>query len=293
MNAGGRADYFEYIDQGLTISPRFGISYKIFPNTSLNASAGIFYQAPSQIILAINENNKNLNNIRVNQYIIGVEHFLNSELLFNIEAYVKQYSDYPVSISDPYSVFINYGTLFGTSYLTEAISAGSGVFRGLDISLIKKSGSYGLFGSLAISLSSSDFHTAIPVTFPLNFDYGKQMTLVAGYQFYNDWTVGIRMKAAGGKPYTPFNESESRKFRLGLYDMNKFYSERLPSYQNVDLRIDKKIYFNSVTFSAYLEIQNLLNRQNVYDYSWSYWHNLQEVNYNWEILPIIGMNVKF
>ncbi|MEO8664543.1 MAG: TonB-dependent receptor plug domain-containing protein [Ignavibacteria bacterium] len=293
INAGARADIFNYLDEKVTVAPRLGLSYRLFPNTTLNASAGIFFQTPSLIILAASDANKNLKSIRAAQFVLGIEHFFRQDILFKMEAYTKEYSNYPVSIYDPYSIYINYGTFFGTSFLDRATSIGEGTYKGLDISLIKKLNRTGLYGSLAISFSNSKFRAAKNVTFPLDFDYGKQLTLVAGYQLKDDWLFGIRMKFSDGRPYTPFDTYISESANRGLYDMTKFYSARMPAYSRIDARIDKKFRFNAFNLVLYVEVQNLMNKDNVYEYYWNRNSNSVDVNYDWEILPVIGISAKF
>ncbi len=61
----------------------------------------------------------------------------------------------------------------------------------------------------------------------------------------------------------------------------------------MDLRIDRKFYFNSFNLITYIEVQNLFNRSNVYEYYWKYSSNSPAVNYDWQILPVFGVSAQF
>ena len=293
VNTGIRYDYFEYINNKSTFSPRIGMSYKFSPKNVLNASAGIYYQTPSLIILLGSENNKYLKSIRVNQFVVGFDHLFKHDFMMSIEAFTKEYSDYPVSTFDPYSIYINYGTYFGTSFLDEAVSAGEGYYRGVDISLVKKLNINGFYGSLNISLSTSRFTSANGISQRLSFDNGKQFALIGGYQLNHDWIFGLRIKYAGGRPYTPFDTFNSTLLRRGLIDKNNFDLDRQPEYFRVDARIDKIFKFSNTSLVTYVEVQNLLNRKNLYEYYWNGIDNVMGRYNHWAILPVIGISFQF
>ncbi|MEO6695458.1 MAG: TonB-dependent receptor plug domain-containing protein [Ignavibacteria bacterium] len=293
INSGVRYDYFEYINNKSTFSPRIGLSYKLSPKNVINASAGIYHQTPSLIILIGSDKNKNLKSIRADQFVVGFDHLFAHDFLMSVEAFTKQYSDYPASTYDPYSIYINYGTYFGTSFLDEAISAGKGYYRGIDISFVKKLNVSGFYGSLNISLSTSRFTSANGVSQRLTFDNGKQFALIGGYQLKDDWIFGLRVKYAGGRPYTQFDKFNSEILRRGLIDKSRFDLDRQPEYFRVDLRIDKIFKFSKASLVTYIEVQNLLNRKNLYEYYWDNLNNNIQSYNHWAILPVIGLSFQF
>jgi len=293
INTGVRYDYFEYINDKSTFSPRIGLSYMFSPKNVLNASAGIYYQTPSMIMLLGSEKNKDLKSFRANQFVIGFDHLFKHDFMMSLEAFTKEYSDYPVSTYDPYSIYINYGTYFGTSFLDEAVSAGKGYYRGVDISFVKKLNVNGFYGSLNLSLSTSRFTSANGVSQRLSFDNGKQFAIISGYQLNNEWIFGLRIKYADGRPYTPFDTFNSTLLRRGLIDKNNFDLDRQPEYFRVDLRIDKIFKYSNASLVTYVEVQNLFNRKNLYEYYWNGNDNVVERYNHWAILPVIGISAQF
>ena len=293
LNTGARIDYFDYIRLKTYFSPRFGISYKILPSTSLNGSVGIFYQSPEYIWLATNSANKNLNSIRSNHYILGVEHLITPELNAVVEVYEKRYTGYPVSLDDPEYILINGGADYGLNLVGAATSAGYGYVRGLDISLQKKLTGNGIYGLINYSYSKSGFTALAGGERPAAFDPTNQFVVVLGYQVADDWLIGLKFKYAGGRPYTPFDVERSLQLGRGVYDMNNFNGARYPDYHRLDLRVDKKFYYKHATITGFFELQNVYNQQNIYGYFWNKAKNVVGTIYHWAFMPVGGCSVQF
>ncbi len=293
FNAGLRYDYLDFINNRSTIAPRLGLTYRLTQKTNLNASFGIFYQTPISLWLASNPANKNLNSIRADHYIVGLEHFFTPEIRTVLEVYEKRYNDYPVSVSDPRYILIDGGADFGPNIVGEATSAGKGYVRGLDFSIQKKLSGNGFYGTLTYSYSTSAFTALVGGEKPAAFDFGNQLTLVAGYQVANDWLFGLKFKLAGGRPYTPYDIEASRIAGRGVWDMSKFNDERYPIYHRLDIRMDKKFYFNKIALTTYIEFQNVYNRENIYGYFWNKAKNERGTIYQWAFMPVGGINVEF
>ena len=293
LNTGLRYDYFDFIRLKSTISPRLGLSYKITPVTSINAAYGIFYQTPEYIWLVSAPGNENLNSIRSDHYILGIEHFFASDLRATVEIYEKRYKDYPVWKDVPTYILIDGGSDFGPNLVGAAVSAGTGYIRGIDISLHKKLSVNGLYGMLNYSYSFSRFTALEGGAKPGAFDPQNQFTLIAGYQFKSDWLFGFKVKYAGGRPYTPIDIEASTQINRGVYATDDFNSARYPYYMRVDVRVDKKFNFKNSSIVAYIELQNLFNRDNIYSYFWNEGDNELGTIYQWAFFPVGGVSVQF
>jgi hypothetical protein len=269
------------------------LSYKLTGVTSLNATYGIFYQSPTYLWITSHPNNVNLNSIRSDHYILGIEHFFRSDLRATVEIYEKLYKDYPVWKDIPTYILIDGGADFGPNLVGEAVSAGRGYVRGLDISIHKKLSEYGLYGMINYSYSYSRFMALEGGEKPGVFDPTHQFTLISGYQFASDWLVGFKFKYAGGKPYTPIDENASRLVGRGVFATDDFNSERYPYYMRIDLRVDKKTNFKSATLIGYIELQNVLNRDNIYSYFWNEDKNELGTIYQWSFFVVGGVSIQF
>lgn len=293
INTGLRYDYFNYIRLKSAVSPRLGVSYKLTEATSISASYGIFYQSPQYLWITSHPNNWKLNNIRSEHYIAGIEHFFAKDLRATFELYQKNYKDYPVWKDIPYYILIDGGSDNGPNIVGEAVSAGTGYIRGIDFSLQKKLTETGLYGLINYSYSFSRFQALAGNEKPGDFDPGHQFTLIAGYQFKNDWLVGIKFKYAGGRPYTPFNIDSSAYYNRGIFSTADYNSSRYPYYMRFDVRVDKKININKISIVGYIEIQNLFNKDNIYNYFWNEEKNELGTIYQWAFFPVGGVSVQF
>lgn len=293
INTGLRYDYFDYIRLKGVVSPRLGVSYKLTDVTSLSAAYGIFYQSPQYLWITSHPNNWKLNSIRSEHYIAGIEHFFDKDWRATLEVYQKNYKDYPVWKDIPYFILIDGGADNGPNIVGEAVSAGTGYIRGIDFSIQKKLSQTGLYGLINYSYSFSKFKALAGNEKPGEFDPGHQFTLIAGYQFKNDWLVGIKFKYAGGRPYTPYNIDSSSYYHTGIYATTDFNSARYPYYMRFDVRVDKKININKISIVGYIEIQNLFNKDNIYSYFWNENKNQLGTIYQWAFFPVGGVSVQF
>jgi outer membrane receptor for ferrienterochelin and colicin len=293
VNAGARVDYFDYIRLKTYFSPRAGASLKLTPVTQINFATGIYYQSPEYIWLSSDPRNRNLNSISSTHFITGVEHYFAVDLKATIEVYYKEYKDYAVWKDIPTYILIDGGTDFGPNIVGEAVSAGKGIVKGVDITLQKKLSGSGLYGLLNYSYIHSEFSAIEGGIKPGAFDPGHQITLIAGFQFKNGWLIGGKLKYSGGRPYTPIDEEASLAVNRAVYATNDFNSSRYPYYMRVDLRLDKKFDFSKASLVAYLELQNVFDRENIYEYYWDDFERELGTVYQWAFFPVGGISVQF
>ncbi len=164
FNLGIRADIFTAINKSTSLSPRFSLSYKLSELTSLNFSTGIYHQSPSYIWLEAFESNKNLNMIKVDQFVIGFDHKISADAILKVEGFYKKYSDYPTSEIRPYLVLANTGAGFEGSEgnfssfgLEPLVDAGFGKARGIEFSIQKKLSDIPYYGIFSLTYSKSDY----------------------------------------------------------------------------------------------------------------------------------------
>lgn len=294
INTGIRLDYFSGINKKHIISPRFGISYSLFSSTTINFSTGQYFQSPEYIWLMADTRNKQLDYIQANHYVAGIEQLIMQDLRFTIEAYYKDYKKYPVSVLIPTYVLISGGAENGPNVLFgEAVSKGYGFSRGIDISFQKKLTGNGIYGMLNYSLSESKVTGLEGGEKPGSFDYRHNLTIIAGYQIANDWLIGIKFRYTTGRPYTPIDITASTIAGRQISDFSKFNTARYKDYSRFDLRIDKKWNLKNLSIVAYIELQNLFNRENVYEYFWNEYKNELGTIYQWAFLPVGGFSIQF
>lgn len=85
----------------------------------------------------------------------------------------------------------------------------------------------------------------------------------ATYDFPRHWSVGAKLSAIGGSPYTPYDVEKSSLVQAWdvtgrpYYDYDHFNSERLGAFAQLDVRVDKNFYFPKWSLGMYVDLQNV------------------------------------
>lgn len=256
------------------ISPRFSASYRLKSNLFATANAGIYYQKPPYTALGyrdeagvlINQEN-NIQFIRNAQLIAGLE-FIAPEKnrRFTMEAFYKKYSNYPSSVRNGIAL-ANLGADFGVIGNEPVISNADGRAYGLEF-LAQQRLFKNFYGIAALTLVRSEFTNPNTEGFvPSSWDNRFIVSLTAGKRFEKNWELGARWRFLGGTPYTPFDVEESSLIsnwdlrNQPILDYNQINAIRLPAFHQLDLRLDKKYFFDKWNLNWYVDIQNAYNFQ--------------------------------
>jgi len=289
FNFGIRYDYFDYIEKNGYLSPRASAQLNLVHDLYLNMSYGIFYQSPSYIWLVSNTGNQNLEDIRADHYIGGLEYIFMPDLKASVEVYYKKYNKYPVSTVRPYFILSNNGGNFENENnfgLEPLISDGTGYANGIEF-FIQKTFSNNYYFNLNLSIYRAKYTSLDNVERNSDFENRVLFTTFGGYQFNNGWTLGGKFRFVGGRPYTPINPID------GTQLVPEYNIARLPDYYSLDVRVEKKWSFSAWTLITYIDIQNITNRKNVSGYQWNEFTKTIDTNESIGVLPTIGINAMF
>lgn len=288
LTAGVRYDYIDIINKKNYVSPRTSLAVTITPKLSLNFAYGIFYQSPSYIWIIGSENNKELENIRADHYIAGIEYLFDESTRLTVEGYFKDYRNYPVSVNRPYLILAN-NSGFETQNsfgLEQLVSTGTGKAMGFEI-FLQKALTKSIYGQVSFSYSDVKYKAYDGVERRSDWDNRYVLNVSGGYKLGKSWEFSAKFRLAGGRPYTPIDPDN------GSIDYNYYNTEVLPVYQRLDIRAEKRFMFKAWTLTTYIDIQNIYNRQNIYQYEWNPFKREIEANKNLGILPTIGISAEF
>ncbi|WP_294676821.1 TonB-dependent receptor [uncultured Fluviicola sp.] len=269
ISAGVRSDINTFTTDGLnplsTLSPRLSAAYKITPKFELTGSAGVYYKIPTYTVLGYRNDtnqlvNKSLNYIRSTHYVFGGQFLPNEALRITLEGFYKLYSNYPVSISNGISL-ANQGQEFGAVGNEAVQSSGKGETYGFEVfvqqKLVKK-----LFYFVSYTYVRSRFSGIYGILIPSAWDNQHLLSGTMGYKFRKNWQIGAKYRLAGGVPYTPFNLTASQfaypTTGNGVLDYTSVNSQRLKTYSQLDLRIDKTWNFKATSLAFFIDVQNIL-----------------------------------
>lgn len=268
VSAGARADMNTFTKDGLnplrTISPRLSASYLFNDKWNVSASVGSYYKLPVYTMLGYKDANDELVNRDIKytnsiHYTVGTQFLPRNDLRFTLEAFYKDYRDYPVSLTNGIS-YANIGTDFAAVGSDNFSTVGRGRVYGMEFyvqqKLIKN-----LFYVASATVYKSEFSGVDGKFSPSTWDYGFVVSTTFSYKFKKNWDIGLKYRIAGGQPYTPFDVGASTASYLatgvGSYDYAQLNTQRLPFFQQLDLRVDKKFNFKKFSLNLFVDFQNI------------------------------------
>jgi len=153
----------------------------------------------------------------------------------------------------------------------------------------------GFFGWIAYTVSRSERkdHPDDPWRV-FQYDQTHILTIIGSYKFGRGYQVGIRFRYVTGNPYTPTVGS--------YYDVNSdayvpingpLYSARLGSFNQLDVRFDKKWTFQRWAMSMYIDIQNIYRASNPEGYAYNFDFSQRSAIAGLPFLPVLGIRGDF
>jgi outer membrane receptor for ferrienterochelin and colicin len=250
------------------ISPRLSASYALKEDNrwKVNASVGRYFKIPIYTMLGFQDNsgafiNKVNRYTQSDHYVIGLEFNPSPSSRFTLEAFNKNYSQYPVSILDGVSL-ANKGGGFEVLGNEPVSDLGSGKSSGFEL-LFQQKLSKNFYGILAYTYFKSEFSGTQNIKLPSVWDSRNLISFTGGYKLRKNWEVSVRYRYAGKTPYVPVDTEESlAAYPRIILDYNRLGEEKLTAFSQGDIRIDKKWNFKKLSFNFYLEIQNFLAQEN-------------------------------
>lgn len=271
VSFGIRADGNGFTDTGneiwRTLSPRISASYQIDNQErwTLNASAGRYFKIAPYTILGFQDQNGNFANqdadyIQSDHLVLGLEYLLNSSSRITVEGFYKKYRNYPVSVVDSVSL-ANLGGDFSVLGNEDVESVGLGRTYGAEL-LYQKKFTNNFYAILAYTLFWSEYTAFDEKEYlPSAWDSRNLITFTGGYKFGNNWEVSARVRYLGETPFAPVDEDETlANYPAIIKDYDQLGTVRLSSFNQTDLRVDKKWNFENWTFNIFIEIQNLFGQ---------------------------------
>ncbi len=278
--AGLRLQRDSWLDRDAA-EPRLGLEYSPTRDLTWSAGFGLHSQPPAAEESFDVIGNPKLAPIRSRHAVVGVSQRRAGGWSWRSEVYAKDFRGY--AVADP---VLNYrngarGTAQGLELLLKKDLASGGPRQGW--------GALTGFASLTLSRSRRTID-ATGEQFPFDADQPVIATVVANLPWNDRWSYGLKWSAHSGSPYTPvigtngtWPDGRVRPLFGGLN------SQRLPAYHRLDLRADRRF---TRDFSAYFELINAYNRQNVAGYSWNTTYTERETVQQLPIFFSFGLQLK-
>jgi Carboxypeptidase regulatory-like domain/TonB-dependent Receptor Plug Domain len=312
---GVRLDGFS-INKSLVVSPRISGAYSLTGNLDVTGALGVQYQQPDYSALATNPACPPR---RAITGIAGVEYYLSAfGVHTTCEGYYKRYDDLPVDSSLLHSAATETDRF--TMY-NGAAGIGRGKSYGAEAFAQKKLTDH-LSWTTAYSLSRSQDRDPRPghagQWYDADFDFGQSLTLTAGWKqefLKSPWYASLRdrlwfkilspimpvsdrmelsarFRYLGGRPYTQrvYDSTYARWYTPDNMALNTL---RYPGYSTMDLRWERRFGFGFLQMIYYIDLQNIFNRKNVWQYMFVDGASAQSTIYQLPFFPAGGVIIGF
>jgi len=326
FTTGIRTDYFS-ANKEWVFSPRFNFQYDLNRITTMHFAYGRHYQFPPYFIMLQHKLNENLTAKNTDQFVVGLEHFFAKYLRGSLEVYYKKYNDiysnyYWTNPSEQYP-----DTL---AHVGQWLNEGEAKSYGVELFLQKKL-SRNWHGILSYAWSHSEAKDVRNLFGSSNFsekeqegswydwdyDMRHKLTLIGGWKkklykenWYNNAKSKLWFKLLG--PLNPLSDEIELSFRYaynsGRPFTEKIYSpelfnwitsenadwnnKRYPDYNRLDIMFLQRHHFKNVNLVVYIDIMNIFNTDNIWDWSYKEDGTKKEV-WQYKTFPVGGVTLEF
>ncbi len=292
LTLGARGDWYRFLRNAVRIAPRATLVWNVDELNTFTLAGGQYYQAPQPIWLVGDAQNVNtLQPLRADQVVAGWQRLLRPDLKLQVEAYAKQYRDYPGRLFRPRAVLqpsgfddvtndIPYG-------LEPLVGSATGSVQGAEVLLQKRLSDVPVYGLISASYNRTRFRGLDGSTSIGAFDSPMVFNGLLGWRPNARWEFSGRVRSAAGLPTTPFSTD-------GRLDFTR-YNEggRLPTFFALDVRVDRRFVFRRSQLVTYLDVQNATSRNNISQIAWDARLQAPRPNESIGVLPSIGINWEF
>jgi TonB family protein len=273
---GVRADY-DSATKDWDLAPRVNVRQDLnadFPKTTLKGGAGLYYQPPQPIETDPVFGQSGLSSNRSIAYDAGFEQQLTRLVDLSTDFFYKDLDN-----------LVTQG----------AGNVGNGFAYGVEWLLKYKAGGR-FFGWIAYMLSRSE-RRPLPTEELRLFQYDQThvLTVIGSYKLGHGWQLGGRFRLVSGNLYTPSG--------YGAYDATAGAAlsvaarpdvqQRLPLFEQLDLRVDKVWTFAAWKLTLYLDVQNVYNRANAEGVTYNYNSTRSSNVTGLPLLPSLGIRAEF
>ncbi len=165
------------------------------------------------------------------------------------------------------------GAIVGTvtsdeGLLFPMVSQGRGRSRGVELYVQKKLAGH-VYGQLSYAYSRTEQAALDGVLRRGGFDSPHVLSLTGGCRFNDRFQLSSKFTAASGRPVTPYLFPASADRNRPIFDLSQVNAERSPAYLRFDVRADQRFRWLGGNVVAFVDVQNVLDRENVLEYLWN------------------------
>ena len=327
------------VNHDAVLSPRFAATVLLPGSSRLRVAGGLYAQSPGYEKLIQSDYFfdlspavvSNLRHERSTHLVTGFEQDLGADTLFRVEGYYKTFDDLIVGRLEPeterlarvarydFPADLQASVPSAAQITSTPVNGGRGAAYGVDAYLVRSNPASRIAGWLSYAWGRADRDT-YDLRYPFEYDRRHAFNAVGRVRIGRGWSVAATAQAATGFPYTPAvglrvaSEEDARGrlvpardaagapvYVVDLGGLEALQRGRLPHYARVDLRIAHRPGGPSGRWSWYIEVINLLNRDNPVEVETSLAHDpdgprpriVESPTAGFPLIPSFGVRVRF
>ncbi|MEE8408543.1 MAG: TonB-dependent receptor [Myxococcota bacterium] len=289
ITPGLRLEHVQFLGRAESaIDPRLDVRARLLPGLDAKVTLGAYHRLPNPDELARATGNPQLELERSVQSAVGAEWQLSDTMALDVQVFAKRMTRMARRASEPR---VSGSRLVRPRYESD----GEGRVWGAEV-LLSRSMSRGISGWLAYSLSRSERrHQGREWSLYVR-DQTHNLSFVVSVDLPSNLRAGVRYRYVTGYPDTPvdgylYYDSDAARF---VPKLGEIRSDRLPSFQQLDLRLEKAFGSRDATHViAYIDVQNVTNRRNAEFFYYSFDFSKRYDFPGLPILPSIGLEARF
>lgn len=294
------------------LEPRGSIRWAFSPDKSISLGYGLhsqlqnpatYFVLPTDPADTPASSNRNLGFNRSHHYVLAYDQRLNSRsdgppLRLKLETYYQHLFNVAVSANqrDAFSIINRFDGFTDRTLANTGIGRNYGVELTLEQFLRQSASGNSLYFLLSSSLYHSEYQGSDGVWRNTRWNGRYAQSLLVG----NEWTAGssvfglhLKLSYYGGYRDTPIDVAESQRLGETIYRDNESFTEQLPAYFRPDIRLSWKKNRPHSTRTLSLDLQNAINRQNVYNHYFDPASGMIKSYYATGLIPILSYRVVF
>jgi len=291
---GIRADVHHELKDLAWIDPRVAARWQLDKATAIKGAVGLYHQAPPLVYMTEEWGNPAVTEEGAWQYSVGAERRLFRNLSIDLQLYYKRLFDLVLPSSE---TVIRDGQTVAERFR----SAGTGSAYGAEL-LVRWDPDGRFFGWIAYSLSRTRRDQSVAggdLNGPEGDAYDQPHNLVAVGsvelpELWEGLSAGFRLRYTSGAPYEPIGAAVYDADADGYAPLQTGrLSGRMPAFFQLDLRVDKKWTARTWSFSAYVEVQNVSNRQNAESVAYNFDYTRRGWMTGLPLFPAFGLRAEY
>ena len=338
LEPGLRLDW-STVNGAATVSPRLAATVALGRAGRLRAAGGLYTQSPGYEKLIQSDYFLDLSPARVagleheraTHVVVGYERDLGAGVLARVEAYHKAFDDLIVGRLETaderrrrlaqydFPAAMQASIPAAATITSLPVNGGKGTAYGVDAYLARTAAAARLAGWLSYAWGRADRET-YGLRYPFEYDRRHAFNAVGRYRLGERWSVAATVQVATGFAYTPaaglrvaaVENADGRLvpardavgalvYAVDYGGLDNLHRGRLPYYARVDLRVTNRPGGAGGRWSWYLEVINLLNRDNPVELETALLHDpegmrprlIEMPTAGFPLLPSFGVRVRF